>query len=86
MKNNLVHKNSRFIQKRDSKMKNEVVFFCRKCNHHLFAKNPMINTLKNISEMDCPNCGEDGYRNWILSHVGDSEKEKENYNWKQIKC
>ncbi|QAS18704.1 hypothetical protein [Bacillus licheniformis] len=63
-------------------MENEVVFFCRKCNHHLFAKNPTINKLNIISEMDCPNCGEEGYHNWILSHIGDSEIEKENYNWK----
>lgn len=63
-------------------MENEVVFFVENAIITCLLKNPMINTLKVISEMDCPNCGEEGYHNWILSHIGDSEKEKENYNWK----
>jgi hypothetical protein len=26
-------------------------------------------------DMDCPNCGEEGYENWILARMGNYEEE-----------
>ena len=46
--------------------KNQVVFRCRKCEHILFVDNICISRLKGIMSLDCPNCGEEGYENWIL--------------------
>jgi DNA replicative helicase MCM subunit Mcm2 (Cdc46/Mcm family) len=47
------------------------VFMCRKCGHNLYVEeNPnFLNRLGKIAVMDCPICGEEGYENWILSHV-----------------
>ena len=38
--------------------------------------------LKKLNRYDCPNCGEEGYMNWIFSHVGDFDSEKDNYKLK----
>lgn len=45
------------------------VFICRKCGHELYVKDvkDMGKKLGEIAVMDCPNCGEEGYDNWILS-------------------
>lgn len=45
------------------------VFICRKCEHELYVKDVenMGKELGEIAVMDCPNCGEEGYDNWILS-------------------
>ena len=58
----------------------DAVFICRKCEHHLFIETDgLIGVLEKLPEYDCPSCGEEGYQNWIFSHVGDSDKEKDNY-------
>lgn len=62
-------------------MNKEVIFICRKCNHHLFLSDPNLESLDKIANLDCPSCGEEGYENWVLSHIGNSEKEKDNYDW-----
>ena len=56
-------------------MNKEIVFRCRKCEHLLFVSNISINKLVEISEKDCPNCGEEGYENWILVRSGNFDKE-----------
>ena len=45
------------------------VFICRKCGHNLYAEETpdFGEKLGRICAMDCPNCGEEGYDNWILS-------------------
>lgn len=45
------------------------VFVCRKCEHNLYVKevSDFGEKLGKIAIMDCPNCGEQGYNNWILS-------------------
>lgn len=45
------------------------VFICRKCEHELYVKDveDMGKELGKITVMDCPECGEEGYDNWILS-------------------
>lgn len=45
-----------------------IVFECRKCGHQLYmdAYNIGWKHFKKLAERDCPQCGEDGYVNWIL--------------------
>lgn len=45
------------------------VFICRKCEHNLYVEetSDFGEKLGKIAAMDCPNCGEYGYENWILS-------------------
>lgn len=57
-------------------MKNKyIVFQCRKCKHLLFVKNISVEKLEEVSKLDCPECGEEGYENWILVRSGNYEKE-----------
>jgi transcription elongation factor Elf1 len=53
----------------------DVVFTCRKCEHLLFVEDPDLKKLEEISKMDCPDCGEDGYKNWILTRLGNYNEE-----------
>lgn len=55
--------------------KNDIVFTCRKCGHLLFVSDISVKKLKDIMEMDCDSCGEEGYENWILSRMGNYEEE-----------
>ena len=45
-----------------------IVFECRKCGHQLYmdAYNISWKHFKKLAEKDCPQCGEEGYENWIL--------------------
>ena len=45
------------------------VFICRKCEHNLYVEETenFAEKLGDIAVSDCPNCGEEGYENWILS-------------------
>ena len=45
------------------------VFICRKCGHNLYVEEvpDFCKKLEKIAELDCPNCGEEGCKNWILS-------------------
>jgi hypothetical protein len=55
----------------------DIIFSCRKCGHLLFVDYKNINPkyLIDISERDCPNCGEEGYENWVLVRAGNYNKE-----------
>ena len=53
----------------------DVVFMCRKCGHLLFVTTITLEKFGEVSEMDCPNCGEEGYENWILSRTDSYDKE-----------
>lgn len=48
-----------------------VVFECRKCEHHLYVENTddLAKKLGKVSVLDCPNCGEEGFDNWVLVGV-----------------
>lgn len=48
-------------------MKNEYIFACRKCDHHLYVSQAK---LKGLEKFDCPNCGEEGYHLWIYKGTG----------------
>ena len=45
-----------------------VVFMCRKCGHQLYVENEdyLFKNLGQISNENCPCCGEDAEENWIL--------------------
>ena len=45
------------------------VFICRKCEHNMYVEETenFSEDLGKLSITDCPNCGEEGYDNWILS-------------------
>lgn len=45
------------------------VFNCRKCGHNLYVEETpdLGKKLGRVSVMECPECGEEGYNNWILS-------------------
>lgn len=49
---------------------------CRKCGHLLYSTKiedheRLIKYIKNIEKTECPNCGEEGYDNWILKGIDD---------------
>ena len=56
--------------------KTDIVFECRKCNHLLFVdKDKLQKKLLTLIKRDCPNCGREGERNWILLRDGNYDKE-----------
>lgn len=46
------------------------VFICKKCEHNLCVlETPnFIDKIAQLTTLECPNCGEEGYENCILSH------------------
>lgn len=48
-----------------------IVFECKKCGHQLYmdAYNLHWKGFKKLAERDCPECGEEGYGNWILMNT-----------------
>lgn len=58
--------------------KREIVFKCKKCEHQLYVDCICADRLEQIARMECPQCGEDGHENWILSRKGNFEKEWKN--------
>lgn len=45
-----------------------VVFECRKCGHRLYVENTedIVRKIGKVSNLYCPNCGEEPEGNWIL--------------------
>jgi transcription elongation factor Elf1 len=45
-----------------------IVFECRKCGHNLYVENTddVVKTIGKVSNIDCPYCGEEPERNWLL--------------------
>ena len=59
----------------------DLVFECRKCGHSLFLTNGVELKGSQIAKKlirDCPECGEEGYENWIYERRGNYETEYEN--------
>ena len=50
------------------------IFACYKCGHLVYISEPVF---KKLAKLDCPNCGEEAYQNWIFYGVGDFKKWKE---------
>jgi transcription elongation factor Elf1 len=59
----------------------EIIFKCRKCEHHLFVEVITLKAMHKVSKYECPNCGEEGNENWILVGIGNSEDQKDEYNF-----
>lgn len=58
-----------------------VVVQCRKCGHLLYNTGiddheKLIKKIKTIEKVECPNCGEEGYMNWLLRGIDDWNKRK----------
>lgn len=53
----------------------DIVFKCRKCGHLIFLIKQddvfkMRLKLDSLMKDECPDCGEEGYENWILFRMG----------------
>ena len=49
----------------------DIVFKCYKCYHHLYiSKKDLLGKVIKLPETECPNCGEEGYENWIVLQEG----------------
>lgn len=60
-------------------MKKDLVFICRKCGHLVFLTGwETEKKMKKMIRLSCPECGEEGYENWILGRFGNFKKEYEN--------
>jgi DNA-directed RNA polymerase subunit RPC12/RpoP len=55
-----------------------IVFKCRKCEHMIYVTDTSIEKLDEVSKLECPNCGEEGYENWVLMRSGNYDKDFEN--------
>jgi len=40
-------------------------FKCKKCGHEVYTEKVM-KSCRNLPKTDCPECGEEGYENWIV--------------------
>lgn len=53
------------------KEKPDWIFKCYKCDHNVYITKSSI---KKILKMDCPECGEEPYENWMFIGEGDFDK------------
>lgn len=54
----------------------DVVFECYKCGHLFFvSKSELQKKVITLLKRECPNCGREGERTWILSREGNYSKE-----------
>ena len=59
-------------------MKKQLILICRKCGHRLYvSKWDRELKIKKTLEGDCPDCGEEGFENWILGGFGNYDKDLE---------
>jgi len=57
----------------------DIVFECKKCEHLLFVdKKELGEKLVTLIKRDCPNCGREGERNWVLLREGNYDSEYSN--------
>lgn len=63
------------------KIFNDLLFKCKKCEHHLYIINGMeksgSHTRNILKKTDCPNCGEEADELWIFIRNGNYEREQE---------
>jgi len=62
------------------KSETDLVLKCRKCGHNLFVGSIdgfiSLKTLVRLSEKgECPECGEEGFENFLISRAGNFDKE-----------
>ena len=58
----------------ESSQDKDLIFKCRKCEHHLYVCDKKIKKIRSLSETDCPECGEEGYENWIFAGKGNYDR------------
>lgn len=46
-------------------------FSCLKCGHVVYVDKTKV---KKMMKLDCPECGEEAYENWVLCGEGDFDK------------
>ena len=51
-------------------MEPDLLFECRKCGHNLYIDKEEIEKVASLPEYECPECGEEGERNWIVLGEG----------------
>jgi len=56
--------------KTDDDANPDIVFICRKCEHNLFISKEELKKIWDLPNTDCPFCGEEGERNWIIDREG----------------
>jgi endogenous inhibitor of DNA gyrase (YacG/DUF329 family) len=52
-------------------MSEQLIVECRKCGHQVYLTNPTLTRVVEMVEYDCPECGEEGDRNWTIVGQGD---------------
>lgn len=52
------------------KEKPDWIFTCHKCQHQVYVGKEKV---KKMLKLDCPECGEEPYENWVLVGEGDFE-------------
>ena len=56
----------------------DLIFKCLKCGHLVFVTGEPLKQIKKISSFnkkECPNCGEEGYENWVYVRKGNYDRE-----------
>ena len=53
----------------------DLIFKCRKCYHLVYLANSLLKKVRNLSVMNCPECGEEGEENWIYVGTGNYDLE-----------
>lgn len=52
----------------------DIIFECKKCGHNVFVtEKGKKHWFKRIM-VECPECGEEPYSNWIITGMGDFDK------------
>ncbi len=49
----------------------DYIFMCKKCEHQLYVNKFAERKLSTLPDFHCPECGEEGYLNWIMMGEGD---------------
>jgi hypothetical protein len=49
----------------------EYIFSCKKCQHRIYVGKFKERKISQLPDYNCPNCGEEGYLNWISEGEGD---------------
>ena len=53
----------------------ELIIKCRKCHHHVYVTNPTLDKVAEMPEYECPECGEEGYENWVIMGKGSFDED-----------
>lgn len=58
----------------------DIIIQCNKCTHLVYInKKKFINNIGKIPSWNCPECGEEGYLNWIIYGEGNLNEKGRDY-------